>query len=356
MDLRCLIVEPAIDIDGDEITYDFVWSVNGSLFTETTTTHLPGDTVPFTATNDQDVWRCAVTASDGVASSEAAIDEVLVIAWTGPREFTTCGATGSNGPTQSACDSAYADSRLAGEVTVDAGFQLWTVPSNGRYVIRAAGAQGGGGAGTDGGTGAIIEGEFDLEKDDVLRIAVGQKGLNGSNDGGGGGGTWVLKGDSPLLIAGGGGAHSGYSAGWGYTPCNGSTTEYGSWVGSNGWGSCQGPKSTGLRQGGSSGCNWGGGGGGIDSAGGTDTCSGIRGGESLAGGLVGSAGLSGGNGGFGGGGGGSSWSAGGGGGYSGGDGARNDGVGGGGGSYNTGARPSADTGQRGAGEVYIDLL
>ncbi|HVT73955.1 MAG TPA: glycine-rich protein [Lacunisphaera sp.] len=117
----------------------------------------------------------------------------------------------------------------------------YLVPASGRYVIEAAGAQGGAGGGP-GGRGARVRGTFQLDEGDVLQIVVGQQGGAGSAPhhpadiasafmddaavvgrrfapragGGGGGGSFVWKFDrrclaplEPLLVAGGGGGGSG---------------------------------------------------------------------------------------------------------------------------------------------------
>ena len=104
----------------------------------------------------------------------------------------------------------------------DSGIQLFTVPVDGSYTIRAVGAQGGS-AGPNrsvkGGYGASIQGTFDLLKGTVLKILVGQGGrsINTSSDdsdaanSGGGGGSFVWIGSSPtypLVAAGGGGGSS----------------------------------------------------------------------------------------------------------------------------------------------------
>jgi hypothetical protein len=93
--------------------------------------------------------------------------------------------------------------------------QTYIVPNTGMYRIEAYGAQGGGNPSyAIGGNGAKMQGDFFLNKDEVLQILVGQMGLCGSNtsyiSGGGGGGTFVAKGTNytnaiPLIIAGGGG-------------------------------------------------------------------------------------------------------------------------------------------------------
>ena len=86
----------------------------------------------------------------------------------------------------------------------------FTVPTTGDYQILAYGAQGGAGGFptiiASGGLGAEIGGDFNLTFGEVLQIAVG--GVGGSGDGGGGGGGSFVVGpnDTPLVIAGGGGA------------------------------------------------------------------------------------------------------------------------------------------------------
>lgn len=57
--------------------------------------------------------------------------------------------------------------------------------------------------------GARMIGNFHLTTDEIIRVLVGQKGINGDNSpktAGGGGGTFVVRGsNAPLIIAGGGG-------------------------------------------------------------------------------------------------------------------------------------------------------
>jgi hypothetical protein len=134
----------------------------------------------------------------------------------GTRNFTNCGKGGSEGPTQSDCNTAYASNDLNGEVTVTSGIQYWTTPTTGTYTITAIGAT----AGNDGETSiyvgrpAKIIGDFSLTQGDVLKILVGQHGWKAScrPGWGGGGGTFVTKNDNTiLLIAGGcGSGHTNY--------------------------------------------------------------------------------------------------------------------------------------------------
>jgi hypothetical protein len=134
----------------------------------------------------------------------------LVVLWSGAvsaqtYEFSTCGASGRYGPSQSQCDSAYSGTNLEGEVNVvGEGIQEWTVPEDGNYRIKAAGATMDRQYADYRGGGAIIRGNFVLEQGTQLNILVGQEGITG----GGGGGTFVATGtgystSSPLIVAGG---------------------------------------------------------------------------------------------------------------------------------------------------------
>jgi hypothetical protein len=139
-----------------------------------------------------------------------------------PLYFTTCGMTGSDGPDQSAVDAAYSGTALEGLVSVgDLGVQNWYVPLSGKYKIEATGAVGGGVFGGSGGLGAYVSGIVSLIKNDMLHIACGQRGGDGSGmenyaSGGGGGMSMVaLYGSTsePLACAGGGGGGGYYSDG-----------------------------------------------------------------------------------------------------------------------------------------------
>ncbi|XP_062061659.1 leukocyte tyrosine kinase receptor isoform X1 [Lepus europaeus] len=99
----------------------------------------------------------------------------------GPWLFSTCGASGRRGPTQTQCDGAYAGSSVA--VTVGAagplrGVQLWRAPSPGQYLISAYGAAGGKGAKNhlSRAHGVFVSAVFSLGRGDPLYILVGQQG------------------------------------------------------------------------------------------------------------------------------------------------------------------------------------
>uniref|UniRef100_A0A672UHV2 Tyrosine-protein kinase receptor n=1 Tax=Strigops habroptila TaxID=2489341 RepID=A0A672UHV2_STRHB len=164
--------------------------------------------------------------------------------------FTTCGASGPYGPTQSQCNDAYRNSNLSvivGAEGILQGIQIWRVPATNTYSISGYGAAGGkGGKNTMVRShGVSVLGIFDLQKDDTLYILVGQQGEDacpstneviqkvciGENNvieeeirvnrsvnewagggGGGGGATYIFKMENgepvPLIIAAGGGGRA----------------------------------------------------------------------------------------------------------------------------------------------------
>ena len=111
--------------------------------------------------------------------------------------FTNCGATSTSGPTLANCKSSYdtswEDNTNYFNVQTQ-GIQEWTVPKTGTYTIEVWGAAGGGNQyRTIGGRGARMRGTFSLNQEDKLKILVGQKGPNTSdqyNAGGGGGSSY----------------------------------------------------------------------------------------------------------------------------------------------------------------------
>jgi hypothetical protein len=293
--------------------------------------------------------------------------------------FTSAGATGSVGPTQTQVNTAYSLTPLSGMVTVSAGIQSWTVPSTGAYRIEAAGAQGGNSYNSVyiGGTGATMIGDFTLTVGTVVKILVGQRGTNGSTgyggsynyvtSGGGGGGSYVVSNSTLILAAGGGGggatddvAYSGYDGNPALVTttgnvCNGIGIYYSNGSpGSNGNGGTGGSWYAGAGGAGYSG-NGGNSSGGSISSGGVSFVNGGGGGAAA---YFSYANVAGGAGGFGGGGG-ACFGAGGGGGYSGGAGGTVDQYaystgGGGGGSYNTGLN-QVNTGTVHTGPGYVKI-
>ena len=267
--------------------------------------------------------------------------------------FTNAGATGHTGPTQNQINTAYSGTTLESKVTINTqGIQEWTVPATTTYTIDAYGGEGGG---TAPGQGARMKGDFDLTKDDVIKIVVGQKGIaetytrNGRTAGGGGGGTFVIQSPynntaSVLVIAGGGGGGGTDENG---SIADGITETHTSNTGSEGYG-------------GDNGSNGSGGAGFLgDSPSPTP-----HGGDSKAyafvNGAVGGQGATSGGrgyGGFGGGGPDGYAEGGGGGGYSGGDGTADGDAAYGGGSKNSGSNQTNTAGARsGHGQVIITYI
>jgi hypothetical protein len=283
--------------------------------------------------------------------------------------FTNAGATGRTGPTQVQVNAAYSGSSLAGAVTINTqGIQEWTVPVTGNYTIAAYGAQGA----RSGGLGAAITGTFSLTQGSVIKIVVGQMGIDGTTSGttytggGGGGGTFVMKSPynnaaSILVIAGGGGGLTNYGS---TTTLHGQSGNNGGSTYNNGGGSNGSGGNNGISDG------PGAGGGGLltngtagDNPGITPPGGGLAFVNGSAGGISGYSGsLYGGDGGFGGGGGAYNNTytrSGGGGGYSGGQGGGWSGQqsGGGGGSYNSGTNQTNTSGARsGHGQVVITFV
>ena len=255
--------------------------------------------------------------------------------------FTTAGATGQYGPTQSQVTTAYAATNLSSAVTVTLqGVQQWTVPVTGLYRINCKGAQGGSGLG------ANIVGDCSLTVNQVVSIVVGQQGVLGGG-GSGGGGSFVVKKTSTtpvvadiLVIAGGGGGTGGGMSG-----------------NTSGASELQ-PGVSGGSGGNNQGCIGGGGGfltdGNINAAGNDNGAHGV----SFINGCNGGSGVSGVIGGYGGGAGmtcgPAGWNAGGG-GYTGGGGGGT--AGGGGGSYNAGTNQTNTAGSNsGNGVIVITQL
>jgi hypothetical protein len=92
------------------------------------------------------------------------------------------------------------------------GIQEWRVPLTGNYIIKAAGAAGGGRSTYN--RGRNIQLTTKLNKGEVISILVGQKGIynnprtenNPGGGGGGGGGTFIVRDrQNIILVAGGGG-------------------------------------------------------------------------------------------------------------------------------------------------------
>ena len=299
-----------------------------------------------------------------------------------PFTFTNAGVTGRTGPTIGQMRSAYSpswtdDDNFLSVTGTYGGIQQWTVPVTGSYRIEAFGAKSewgarGGSSSYRGGYGASMRGDFTLTGGEIIKILVGQNGVNGTHTqntgqpgiGAGGGGTFVVRTPyddtaSILVIAGGGGG--GAQTSWTNRRGDGGNT------GTSGTGG-GGATANDTRMPGGSGGNGGqsqyaGGGAGFTGNGANPSSSSDPSRSFTNGGRGGQGGRSHGGpelyGGFGGGGGAGGLSSGGGGGYSGGGSGQWSSYmdAGGGGSYNNGTNQSntGDT-NNGHGKVIITLL
>ena len=172
--------------------------------------------------NNTGVYTLTYSVSDGASNETNATRAVNVIAL-GPWNFTNAGTAGRTGPTQTQVDVAYAGDLLEGKVTINnQGIQEWVVPKSGTYRIESRGDQGGSVLSEwTGGKGALMAGDFNLTKGEVLKVLVGQKGSDAKFDqyasggNGGGGGTFVVRAtnSTPLVTAGRGGGAGGKQGG-----------------------------------------------------------------------------------------------------------------------------------------------
>lgn len=135
-------------------------------------------------------------------------------------KLTSCGKTGSTGPTQQEADKFYSDTNV--RVKIYGGIQEWTIPKNGLYTLTAAAPSGTYVYSYIPGNGAQVTADFNFKAGAKLYILVGQFGtVPASNWGGAGsGGTFIAIEDAsspyylkpakkyvkPLLIAGAGGS------------------------------------------------------------------------------------------------------------------------------------------------------
>ncbi len=130
--------------------------------------------------------------------------------------FTNAGVSGNIGPIYTQIKKEYSSIPWALDyITMnnDDGIQLWTVPTTGKYTIRAFGASGN--TNLQYGKGRDVQTTVTLKKGDIIRILVGQHGSvtggYGIWNSGGGGGTYVVTNNyEPIIIAGGGGGSGSY--------------------------------------------------------------------------------------------------------------------------------------------------
>jgi hypothetical protein len=123
--------------------------------------------------------------------------------------FTSCGATGSNGPTITQVYNTYTGVSWSNYITVSGtrpGVQLWRPPASTVYYFEVAGCCGVVNPAVS--TGAIMRGDVFLDKTKQYQILIGQSGQSGSGLASGSGGTFLVdSNDTPIIVAGGGGGN-----------------------------------------------------------------------------------------------------------------------------------------------------
>ena len=80
--LICEVLTPAVDIDGDSLSYSVSWMRNGAPYVGggavTRTTVYPGDTIPANALENGDVWVCEFTVTDNITPPVAETAQATV--------------------------------------------------------------------------------------------------------------------------------------------------------------------------------------------------------------------------------------------------------------------------------------
>ena len=160
--------------------------------------------------------------SAGIAGIPATVNVTALYNYTS-YTFTSAGVNGYIGPTLAKVQ-AYGLTEIGGGIwtqntallNVTSGFQYWTVPQTGTYIIVAAGAGTMNWTGYNAGRGVVVSNTYTLTQGTVIKILVGQMGNLGTLGGGStyaytgaaGGGTYVYNNtaSSIVLIAGGGGS------------------------------------------------------------------------------------------------------------------------------------------------------
>ncbi len=82
--LVCTVEVESTDVDGDSISYDFAWTVDGTSWSgAASTTTWTGDTVAAGNTTMGESWTCTVTPDDGEASGGTADAEAVIVGFSG---------------------------------------------------------------------------------------------------------------------------------------------------------------------------------------------------------------------------------------------------------------------------------
>jgi hypothetical protein len=228
-DVVCLVAVGASEPDGDSVSYQFSWTVNGLAWGGAEQTTWPGDTVPVDAPLYGQTWTCTVLPDDGDLTGPPAQATVVI----GPsaqdgtsrvRAAPSCGAVEANHP-----DPVNADYWIhpGGDFSLDpvllpCVFDLhvvvfsysgapeeWVIPLEVGYLTAKLWGAGGGGSadgpndGFPGSAAGYSEALLDVRGLDTLTVVVGRGGKEG---GAGGKGEFTDPDDPETVGCGGQGA------------------------------------------------------------------------------------------------------------------------------------------------------
>ena len=87
-DLLCEILTDSYDLDSDDISYSFTWTVDGAAYSGATTTSETGDTVPAEDIAGLESWHCLAEATDGDLAAppvDASVRVAMAARFRGPR-------------------------------------------------------------------------------------------------------------------------------------------------------------------------------------------------------------------------------------------------------------------------------
>lgn len=205
--LTCGIDAPGVDPEGQTVTYDYTWLLNGA------PTANVGATLPGSATSSAQLWTCEARSDDGNSLSEP-------------------GTASERIGVQAFHDYTGAD-------------QSFTVPAWSTEIVATMWAGAGGGGQSEngshwGGSGGFLQARLGVTGGESLTVLVGRGGdvsdgfgyaaypngghgsaRNGYRTGGGGGRSAILRGSTELLVAGGGGGAGATGGSIGSNRCHG---------------------------------------------------------------------------------------------------------------------------------------